>query len=142
VVQVLALSDEISVPIEIQFMHKLSRRESRVGRDSHVLFKLIKYARNKSNLEFLRSDAAVECIERIHNRKSKLDRSTHDLNGSSLKRANAFERELKRIDADPRHRGIAGTAPCTVAFTIHPVYHPLEFPLYFCYNCRSLIVQR
>lgn len=105
-----ALNGEISVPIEIQFMHKLSRKESRVGRDSHVLFKLIKYARNRSNLEFLRSDAAVECIERIHNRKSKLDRSTHDLNGSSLKRANAFEKELKRIDADPRHRGIAGAA--------------------------------
>ncbi len=105
-----ALDDEICVPIEIQFMHKLSRRESRVGRDSHVLFKLMKYAKNESNLEFLRSDAAVECIERIHNRKSKLDPSTHDLNGASLTRADALKRELRRIDPNPRHRGIAGTA--------------------------------
>ena len=91
------------IPIEIQCMHKLARKEARVGVDSHTLFKLLKYSRSSpENLEFLQSDEAVHCIERIHDRKARLDPSSHKLNGASERRAANLNRTLQRLEAAPQ----------------------------------------
>ncbi len=79
------------VPIEIQIHHEISRKESRIGVDSHLLYKFFKFGGSGMS----REDAASH-IASLHERKMLLSPSTLARNGASRSRGETLRLQIER----------------------------------------------
>lgn len=90
------------VPIELQFVHQEARKQSRVGQDSHTIFKLLKYSTaSEENMQFLRSQEAVDCINDIYRRRKHMDSSTLESNPCSVPRGKELRKQIATVTIPP-----------------------------------------
>jgi len=99
--------DGIKVPVEIQITHESARKESRVGRGSHTIFKLMKLAKESAyaSISDLSTDELLERLARIGARKDKFDNSSYETNGGSTTRANYLYEDFIWDEAHRRSVG-------------------------------------
>ena len=87
----------IVLPVEIQITHEESRKASRIGEASHTLFKLTKLFGPEAANKLINNKDICTILEKIHERKRRLEPNVLKINGSSEQRVRHWTNHFRRL---------------------------------------------